>query len=186
MRRPDPTAASRDVGDQPVVERDLVHLTRYIAPINQDPVHFGHPQQRVLLQQAGQQPLGLHTIGVQGVRDQITRALAPTVVWPTLNRAHGSAVVMKGCMAGLVRSLSGRAHRRSPLPRCEADATRVGLGACDTVQRLGAAPTRYSPRSMLTAESIRQGADCLVGRLHGRRCGGSIGSKRAWAVHRAR
>jgi hypothetical protein len=41
---------SRDVGNHAFVECDLLHLTWHVAQIDQEPIHVGHPHQRVLIQ----------------------------------------------------------------------------------------------------------------------------------------
>src|SRR5215207_9921660 len=83
-------------GDQALVERDLLYLARHVTQVDQEAVHLRHPHQRVLIQQAVQQPLGVEAARVQRLRDDAgLRGPSLAVLWPTLNRAHTSAVINK-------------------------------------------------------------------------------------------
>src|SRR3954453_16994970 len=46
-----------------------LHLTRHMAQVYQHPIDFNHPHERVLIQQAGQRPLGIKSARVQSLRD---------------------------------------------------------------------------------------------------------------------
>src|SRR3954464_13395797 len=59
----------RDVGDHALLEGDLLDLTRHLAQVYQHPIDFNHPHERVLIQQAGQRPLGIKSARVQSLRD---------------------------------------------------------------------------------------------------------------------
>jgi hypothetical protein len=40
----------RNIGNHAFVERDLLHLARHVAQINQEAIHLGYPHNRVLIQ----------------------------------------------------------------------------------------------------------------------------------------
>src|SRR3954452_6469222 len=59
----------RDVGDHALLEGDLLNLARHMAQVDQHPIDLNHPHERVLIQQAGQRPLGIKSARVQSLRD---------------------------------------------------------------------------------------------------------------------
>src|SRR3954451_21948182 len=60
---------SGNVGDHALLERDLLNLTRHLAPVDQHAVDLGHPHERVPVQPARQRPVRIKLTSAKRRRD---------------------------------------------------------------------------------------------------------------------